>query len=185
MVAIIGQGLLSDALAARLGPDWQVIAPSGEDPMDAAFTIMASDTAGSMAALLAHAENLPHPWLPVQGELNQVVIGPVVRRGVAGCPTCLARRRAAAAEGLKAHVELARHHGAAIARTTSPMLSSSACAIAAEIAADEAEAWGTDGSIRTVNAVIVLNLETLGLAVHRFLPDPLCSVCGGQPDDSR
>jgi ribosomal protein S12 methylthiotransferase accessory factor len=40
------------------------------------------------------------------------------------------------------------------------------------------------GSGRTDGAVLYVDLESLAVSTHRFLPDPLCPVCGELPADS-
>jgi ribosomal protein S12 methylthiotransferase accessory factor len=168
-LALAGRGQLHDALAERLRRDWDV----GTDGSAAVLTITASDTA-----------DLDHPlwtvpWLPVHGELDRVVMGPLVRPGIPGCPRCLERRRAAAFEDPELRVQLD-----ALPRTRSPLLTPLVADAVAALVAVEVATWAATGNARTVGAALMLDLGTLAVQAHRLLPDPACVACGGLPDDA-
>jgi ribosomal protein S12 methylthiotransferase accessory factor len=177
-VALVGAGALHDGLAHLSRLQWT-------DGIAGPLTVVAGDTAQTAEALWAQANSGHVPWLPVQGELDRVVIGPLVRPGVAGCPMCLRRRRLDTARDTKAHADLVAAHGDALARTRSPLLGPLAVDAAAALVAAEVAAWTAGRTVRTDRAAILLQLATLDVSVHRFLPDPHCPACGdGLPDDS-
>ncbi|OLB64226.1 MAG: hypothetical protein AUI10_11980 [Actinobacteria bacterium 13_2_20CM_2_72_6] len=178
LVALVGAGALHDGLARSLHPQWT---DGGADPL----TVVAGDTPEAAEALWARVSIDRTPWLPVQGEIDRVVIGPLVRQGLAGCPTCLRRRRLDAARDTKAHADLLAAHGDTLARTRSPLLGPFAVDAAAALVAAEVGAWTAGRTLRTDRAAILLQLATLDVSVHRFLPDPGCPACGdGLPDDT-
>jgi ribosomal protein S12 methylthiotransferase accessory factor len=53
----------------------------------------------------------------------------------------------------------------------------------AVLTADEVQSMRS-GSGRTRGALLYVDLETLAVSTHTFLPDPLCPVCGTLPPDS-
>ncbi|GLZ31005.1 SagD family biosynthesis docking scaffold protein [Lentzea sp. NBRC 105346] len=91
--------------------------------------------------------------LPVREEPGRVVIGPST------CPVCFELRRSL-------------DHRPPVAPTAL------ACDTVAALVADEIEALE-----RTTDAVLFVDLASLRVTRHRFLPEPLCPRCGNLPDD--
>jgi ribosomal protein S12 methylthiotransferase accessory factor len=174
--ALVGAGLLHDALAARLARDGGICASAN----DARVVVVAADTPAAMDELWAPPRTSRAGWLPVCGELDRVVVGPLVRPGTPGCPRCLDRRRAAAGPDPAAHAELTARHGARLAGTVSPLLTPGAAATAAAIAARQLAVPAEPADLQSV---VMLALDTLDVARRRFLPDSECPACGRLPDD--
>ncbi|MER7505589.1 TOMM precursor leader peptide-binding protein [Nonomuraea pusilla] len=119
------------------------------------------------------------PVLPLRTELGRVVIGPLERPGVPGCRACV-RIRAARVQpdARKAEAVRARH-----APAPSQWLTPLATDLVRVLVASETAALAADADPRTAGAVLEIDLATLEITRHRFLPDPLCPHCGGLPPD--
>ena len=49
---------------------------------------------------------------------------------------------------------------------------------------DAADQSDQHSSLRTTNALLYVHLDSITIATHRFLPDPMCPACGVLPDDT-
>jgi ribosomal protein S12 methylthiotransferase accessory factor len=125
------------------------------------------------------------PWLPVRAELGTVIIGPVERAGVPGCVRCLDLRERYAQAAPSDHDELWRRHGAGLAQRSSSWLTGLAClTVGALVAAELSLLTSSPELARTNCACLAVDLGTLAVTRHSFLPDPLCPKCGDAPADS-
>ncbi|WP_328334795.1 TOMM precursor leader peptide-binding protein [Streptomyces sp. NBC_00455] len=135
------------------------------------------------------------PWLSVHTEVGQVVVGPLTRPGLPGCPHCLALRRQRVDASKEWLAPLREEHAARLERDVPQLLDELAAGVVADVAAGlvadetaEAEdrrplsddAPGQQG--RRLMAVV--DLATLETRRHHFLPDPFCPHCGTLPDDT-
>jgi ribosomal protein S12 methylthiotransferase accessory factor len=124
------------------------------------------------------------PWLPVRSELGDVVIGPVELPNTPGCGDCAELRRRLARRYPEGHAAAWRRHGPVIRQRPSSLLTRLAADLVAALVADEVEKLVTDwNSARTRCAMLYVDLRTLQVTVHRFLPDPRCHECGALPAD--
>ncbi|GGS80314.1 SagD family biosynthesis docking scaffold protein [Planobispora rosea] len=120
------------------------------------------------------------PRLPVRTELGRITVGPLERPGVPGCRECVrVRERRVQPDARKAEAVRALHTPAA-----SQWLTPLATDLVHTLVASEAAALAADAEPRTVNAVLEIDLMTLEITRHRFLPDPLCAHCGDLPPDA-
>jgi ribosomal protein S12 methylthiotransferase accessory factor len=188
---VVGGGSLaaavSDALTAHgtvhVVPDPQSAAPGTSGQVLAVVTD-AWDTSG-YPRIRRICAGAGLPWLPVRAELGTVVIGPVERADTPGCGHCaeLRRRRADPdSEGLDA---VWRRHGTKLAATPSAWLTALACdTVGALVAEEMVRTVRAFFTARTRLAMLRVDLRTLAVARHAFLPEPLCRQCGRLPDDS-
>jgi ribosomal protein S12 methylthiotransferase accessory factor len=112
------------------------------------------------------------PWLPVRVELGQAVIGPLVRPGIPGCPSCMDGRRRAARPDGAVRAAVLDTYGGGSALLTGPALDTVAALVVRAVSAPRT------GVFRCVA------LDTLRVTTHRYLPDPLCPECGALPPDT-
>lgn len=198
LVTIAGDGLLAAAIAEALAHlPGLVGVPSLADPPDLAglpgepggpqhdyLLITATDGWDCRAyeRVQALCADRRTSWLPVRAELGQAVIGPLWTPGAAGCVTCAEQRRSLA-DDLFAVRQTVRQRNARLADQSSAWLTALAARTVAALAAQEVTGAGRRAG-RTRCALLYVDLETLAVSTHRFLPDPLCPVCGGLPADS-
>ena len=121
-------------------------------------------------------------WLPVRTELGRTVLGPSYIPGEPGCVQCAELRRSvanthsAARESLRQNPQLTDQ--------PSSWLTVSTARTVAAVTADELIRSARPRSGRIRHALLYVDLDTLAVSTHRFLPDPLCPACGTLPRDS-
>src|SRR5258708_14961911 len=122
-------------------------------------------------------------WLPVLTELGQTVIGPLYTPGVAGCVTCAEVRRSLADDQFAVRQSV-RERYVRLADQPSPWLTVLTARTVAAVTVDEVIRSGRSQSVRTRCALLYVDLHTLTVSTHRFVPDPLGAACGTLPADS-
>ncbi|MEV4616727.1 TOMM precursor leader peptide-binding protein [Kitasatospora sp. NPDC049258] len=122
------------------------------------------------------------PWLSVHSEVGQVVVGPLTRPGVPGCPNCLDLRRQRVDAGKAWLAPLREQYAARLGRDVPQLLDG----LAAQVVADAAAALVVDelAGPEDRRLVAVVGLATLATTRHLFLPDPFCPQCGVLPQDT-
>jgi len=176
-VAVVGKGLLAAAIRSSVSRTHRLVAVTDAG---CAGIVTADDSWTTGVS----PERPDTSWLPVRVELGNVVIGPLVVPGRAGCAQCARTRRDRALGPDSPRAELLRLFGDRLADRTAPLLSAWACdtvgdLVSAELGPARAEPPGR----RTANAVLMLSLTSLAVDVHPFLADPCCPRCGGLPAD--
>ncbi|MFD1831134.1 TOMM precursor leader peptide-binding protein [Streptomyces desertarenae] len=172
-VAVLGRGLLAGALRTSVSRTHRPV-PAG-DP-DCAAVVTADD--GWSPQTTPVRDDIR--WLPVRVELGNVVVGPSVVPGRAGCARCAGVRRDRALGPDSPRAELVRRFGGVLADRAAPLLSAWACDTVGDlVAADLADPQGR----WTRNTVVILSLARMTVDTHPFLPDPSCPQCGGLPPD--
>jgi ribosomal protein S12 methylthiotransferase accessory factor len=168
-----------------MAPDLAVVA-AGQPPVSVVVEARDGwDTSGH-DALRAAAAAVPVSWLPVRTELSHAVIGPVETAGQAGCARCAAVRRSGAMPDPAAHQAVWRRHASALRGTPANWLTGLGARQVAELVVAEAAGIAGGGEVRCRSALLRVELRSLAVTRHPFLPDPACPVCGGQgPDPPR
>jgi ribosomal protein S12 methylthiotransferase accessory factor len=122
-------------------------------------------------------------WLPLRTELGRTVIGPLYTPGEPGCPQCAELRRSLASEHSAARESLRRRYPQLADQPSSWLTVLTARTVAA-VTAEVVIRSGRPRSADTRHALLYVDLDTLAVSTHRFLPDPLCPACGTLPRDS-
>lgn len=122
-------------------------------------------------------------WLPVRVELGRVVIGPAETPGTPSCGECLRIRTSRARQTQpKIDAVLAAHRDR-LATRPSAWLTGPGADLVAVLVAEEVDRLAGGGTARTSAATVCVDLATMTVSRHRFLPEPLCPVCGDLPED--
>ncbi len=198
-VGLAGQGLVHATLARQLvgacpvlllevpldPPPGGATVHAGMDRCDVA--VLASDgwdpSVHSVFNAQCRARALP--WLPVSIERGHAVIGPCTLPGQAGCAVCAQTRRHAARTDPAELSQLAKRFAAEFATPSGSWLTTCSAELVAALVADELACLrAAPQQARTRNAVVRVDLATLVVSVHPFLPDPWCQECGGLPEDT-
>ena len=160
------------------------LAGDAEPPQDGRVLVTASDGWDCRGYERIQALCAAHraSWLPVGTELGRTVLGPFCTPGEAGCVQCAEQRRSLANEHYAARESVRRRY-ARLADEPSSWLTVAAARTVAAVTADEVVRSGRPRSGRTRCALVYVDLDTLAVSTHRFLPDPLCPVCGTLPVD--
>jgi ribosomal protein S12 methylthiotransferase accessory factor len=203
-VAIAGYGLLATAISESLSADPCIdhvraydlagvsdfldragLTGDADPPQDGRVLVTASDGWDCrdyeriQALCAAHGTS----WLPVRTELGRAVLGPFYTPGEARCVQCAEQRRSLANEYYAAR-ESVRQRYAQLTDQPSSWLTVVAARTVAAVTADEVIRSGRPRSGRTRHALVYVDLDTLAVSTHRFLPDPLCPACGTLPVDN-
>ncbi|PCG83148.1 hypothetical protein CIB93_26350 [Streptomyces sp. WZ.A104] len=202
-VAVIGDGGLLDAAVARVASrGFRVLRP-GDAPItdelrSCAAVLLPSDSASTArySDVRAAAEAVGIPWIPVGTDADAIHVGPVAAGTGQACPTCADWRRRLARDQAGHHETLRARHGSALAALPSRLRTRPAAAVAAELAVSLLESAlsgvprrdtdaGTEGAeVRRPGDVFLrVELGSLAITSHRYLPYSLCEDCGGLPDD--
>jgi ribosomal protein S12 methylthiotransferase accessory factor len=174
---VIGHGLLAESIDAAVDG-----APGGTG----AVIVAAADGWDTRAypEVRREARERGVPWLPVRAELGRVVVGPAELPGAPGCVRCAEFRRGLARRHPAGHDAVLRAHTDVLADRPSSWLTGLAADVVAALVAEEAARLAAGEPARTRTAMLYVDLGTLGVEVHRFLPDPLCPDCGTPPADA-
>ncbi|MFG3284561.1 TOMM precursor leader peptide-binding protein [Streptomyces sp. NPDC048111] len=108
--------------------------PVGAPDAVAVPHLVAGDSADATSKTLLDTAEQGHAFLPVVGELDRVVIGPLVRPGEPGCHSCLAARRSGARADAAETAALRATYGSRLTGAVSPLLTPLAADLAASLA---------------------------------------------------
>jgi ribosomal protein S12 methylthiotransferase accessory factor len=184
-IAVVGHGLIADAIAAalrgsanapRLGGD-----PPGRGECDG--LIVASDCwdLAGYAATHDRCSSFGIPWMPVHVEFDVAIVGPVTRPSRPGCPACLRARRENNSPDNAARLAVQAANATALAATPSAALSPLAAGLIGTVATTEFLGGPGDGA---QGSALFVRLDDLSVERHWFLPDPMCAACGRLPVDA-
>ncbi|MGW6855677.1 TOMM precursor leader peptide-binding protein [Streptomyces xanthophaeus] len=203
-IAVLGDGGLLDTavgtlLAARR---YDVVRPDGAELASGLGACRAVLVPGDTAATDHHAvvrkaaEAAGIPWIPVVTDADAIHVGPVASGPGTGCPTCADWRRRLARDQAQHHETLRARHGAELAARRSRMLTRAAASTAAELALSlmesavsgepshlAADPVDSAGVRRPGDVFLRVELASLAISSHRYLPYSLCEDCGGLPVD--
>jgi ribosomal protein S12 methylthiotransferase accessory factor len=191
VVALVGGGRLPAAVAELLDQRYRIeplAAPDvGQLPAGTAAVLSVADgwATAAFPKIRRSCADQGVPWLPVWVELGRAVVGPLHRPDRPGCFRCLELRRRLARYQRAEHDAVPAQHAATLAERPSSWLTGLAADTIAALVADELAAALTDPDrAGTSLAAWYVELDTLTVGRHRFLPDPLCPDCSDLPDDS-
>ncbi|WP_127583092.1 TOMM precursor leader peptide-binding protein [Paenibacillus koleovorans] len=188
-VAIIGDGLLAEAVRDLLSDDYKLLRLSDpanlteESSVELALVLSDSWEPAVQEAAEERCQSLGLRWLRGFVNLGEGVVGPFVNPGTPGCSRCADTRRHMAGNDRRSMWEL-QHQVRQTGGRPDPWASRSAIAsLARHVVEDvrrvlEGRRPLTEGRIRHVR------LQTLESSLHVVLPDPQCPHCSRLPDDS-
>ncbi|MFB9474256.1 TOMM precursor leader peptide-binding protein [Nonomuraea salmonea] len=187
-VALVGRGMLHEAIAAELSGDRIVSRyATAEELTGSPGLLIAADDGWNTERtreMRAAATEFGVPWLRVRTELNRVVVGPLETPGQAGCVSCAERRRRRLRSDPAGHRAVLRQHRTALRERPSSWLTPLGALLVAELVAAETALLAVGRPLRTREAFFLVNLESLDVGLHTFLPDDFCPTCGDAPADS-
>lgn len=187
-VAVIGEGRLADLVSDLLSLSCRIVRQldlqDGASPQ-ADLALVLCD--GWHPRLLLEAETAFRqtgtPWLCGNIVFGEGEIGPLIRPERPGCTLCAARRRIFACRD-RSETGAIRSRLEEQGRGTRDVWAShQGLQLMAGLLAEEAKRWLLGMPVRTDSRMYLVHLASLNVTRHFVLPDPLCEVCGGLPDD--
>jgi ribosomal protein S12 methylthiotransferase accessory factor len=189
VVLVVGEGILSDLICEELSSQYLVVRKANFEsilPATIDLALVLQDVWNPSVHQQAERvfRRINTPWLRGFVSFGEGIIGPLVRPSTPGCTQCVEVRRVLTEHDRRDMWEMQRrlesiggmHQEAWASRTGLQQL---AHLIEAEIKKIiQGEETSSEGK------VCFLNLKTLNSSWHKFLPVPLCTVCGSIPDDS-
>ncbi|MFB5673430.1 TOMM precursor leader peptide-binding protein [Paenibacillus terreus] len=187
-ILIIGDGKLAELVHDQLKESYSVVRQS----------MMPMDTSEFKLALILQDDwnpDLLHrteeqtrqqgiAWITGYITQEEGVIGPLNRPGIPGCSQCAEYRLLNAGrereEILNSQLSLLLH--GKIVRDK-PLQDCEIRPMACFIS-EEADKYITGRSSGLEGRIYLLNMKTMEINTHRFLPDPTCTSCGQLPEDS-
>ncbi len=192
-LGLLGQGALRRILQAHLETLTRVEVTGYErleEGMPACTLLVSAADAWNpeeQRALNAYSLRTGIPWLGVFIEFGRAILGPYVLPGSPGCANCAEMRRLNAQDDAVAFAGIRERFAASERRARADVswLTSFAGQTLANLVAGEIQSSLTAPErMQTRNALVYVDLGTLKVRRHRFLPEPRCPDCGSLPADA-
>jgi ribosomal protein S12 methylthiotransferase accessory factor len=187
VVAVVGVGLLSDFVCNQLSEKYEIIRQNDfkvDTPKAAKFVLVLQDDWCPSDYLKAEEvlQRIGLPWVSGFVLFDEGVVGPLVRPGTPGCSQCVDVRRLIAGRENIVELQMRLLMDGAIPRDKS--VSRLGLLQMSYLIVLEKEKLFQGKPANLGGRVHVVDLKTLKSSIHRFLPDPACTICGRLPDDS-
>ena len=188
-IAIIGTGILTDLVSEQLTVNYHIRRWSSLEEVVSNQEEL---------ALVLHDSWLPDehlkaeeifrssgiPWLRGFLTFGEVIIGPLVLPNKPACSQCADMRFFLAGPDRKEHIKIKNFKLNQMNVPQDPWASTFGLMHSAYLITEEVHRFLIQKDVRTFEKVLILNLNTLVMGNHLFLPDPSCSVCGILPKDT-
>ncbi|MFI8685860.1 TOMM precursor leader peptide-binding protein [Rossellomorea sp. NPDC077527] len=188
-VVIVGEGMLADRVGAQLSVRYPVFRQKSIDesiPSNTDLVLTLDDTWNP--AVHQKAEEVMRgasiPWLRGFVSFGEGIIGPLVRSTTPGCSQCADMRRLLGGKERHEMRDVQRKLSEVGGMTTDPWASNSGLWHMTNILISEAVRILEEDRAYSEGRVCFTDLKTLNSSWHSFVPDSLCSVCSGIPNDS-
>ncbi|MFQ6583342.1 TOMM precursor leader peptide-binding protein [Priestia megaterium] len=188
-ISIIGKGILADLVSEQLTVNYQItrwshleeVVPNQED-----------------LALVLHDSWLPDehikadeiyrscdtPWLRGFASFGEAVIGPLVLPNKRACSQCADMRRFMAGPDRKEMFQIKKYKMNQNDFSRDPWATTLGLLQTSYLIQEEVHRFLKGEGAQTYEKILLLNLNTLMMSSHLFLPDPSCAVCGNLPNDT-
>ncbi|OLS40807.1 TOMM precursor leader peptide-binding protein [Bacillus sp. MRMR6] len=186
---VVGEGLLADHVCEELSSqylvfrqiDFGAFVPERIDlalVLDDAWNPIVHQKAEEMF------RQTNTPWLRGFVTFGEGVVGPFVQPGTTGCTQCAEMRRTITARDRTELWEIQKRLELSGGLRQEAWASRSGILQMAYLIGAEVQRIMNGNDAYSERKVCLINLKTLKSSWHRFLPVPLCQVCGQLPDDS-
>jgi ribosomal protein S12 methylthiotransferase accessory factor len=188
-ILIVGEGVLADYVYEKLSVQYHVVRQIDFEegvPQETDLALVLHDawhpSIHHKAEEVFRSSGIP--WLRGFVSFGEGVIGPLVRPGTSGCSQCADIRRLIAGYDRKEMWELQSRMAVQGGIQRDAWASRTGLLQMAHLIATETQGLLEGGRAHTEERLFLINLNTLKISSHFFLPDQLCPVCGQLPDDS-
>ncbi|SEC06129.1 TOMM precursor leader peptide-binding protein [Paenibacillus sp. GP183] len=190
IVAVVGEGLLSDLVCRELADLYQIIRLDNfktEVPETTDLALVLDDAWYPSVHLEAEKvmKSKGIPWLRGFIAFGEGVVGPLVSPDEQGCSQCADTRRLLAGRDRKEMWKLQKRLAEDGGITCDAWASRTGLLHMTYLLVAESQKVLQGHRPRSEKRVFFMDMKTLKCTSHFFLPDPLCPVCSYLPDDSR
>jgi len=187
-IAIIGEGMLADAVYKRLSRLFPVLRKDLSEDIPAVDLVLVLKDEDS-SSYFYEAEQMLRlhgiPWLCAYVSLGEGIIGPLIVPGTTGCFKCAeARLSLAGSNRNEAKDLLMRLMSNEYIPHNTAEISPGRASYMAHIISVETEKVLRGDRANTEEHLYLINLSNLSSTIHYVMPLGSCSVCGQLPDDS-
>lgn len=189
-IAIVGTGLLADLVCQCLSDEYSIIRCRSSEsgiPQTVKMGIRVEEEYRTLACSDAEKwmRKTGIPWLSGTVRFDEGWVGPLVRPETAGCSQCAETRMTTAHHNpdKSLEIQLTLMKQGVVKRDRS--VSRHGLVQMSGLMAGEVRRILRGLPARTDRHVYLLDLKTMSGSLRSFLPDPLCEICGGLPEDSR
>jgi ribosomal protein S12 methylthiotransferase accessory factor len=189
VVMVVGEGFLADKMCERLSSQYLLMRQNDFSlgvPEATDLVLVLHDT--WIPSIHQKAEEKLRsngvPWLRGFVSFGEGVIGPLVYPDKAGCSQCENMRRFIAGRDRREIMKIERKLLEVSGLSHDPWASRSGIMQMVFLVEAEVERILSGEQAYEDGRLLLVNLRTLASSCHRFLPDPLCPVCGRLPEDS-
>ena len=185
VVLIVGEGVLADLVYKELSDGYEIIHQADfkvEIPETAELALVLQDAWDPSVHLKAE-ENLLIPWLRGFVSFGEGMVGPLVQKGKEGCSQCADLRHLMAGRDRKEMWDIQKQLQENGGVHDDPAASRTGLLQMAYLIGKEVKRWTEGDLTQSENSVALINMKTLNISRHSFLPDPVCPVCSSIPDD--
>jgi len=189
VVAVVGDGLLADFVCGELCTQYRVVRQTELRegvPKTADLVLVLHDawhpTVHHMAEEVLQPTGIP--WLRGFVSFGEGVVGPLVRPGTPGCSQCADYRRLMAGFDRKEMWQLQQMLAASGGVSRDAWASRTGLLQVAHLITAKARRVLQGRQTHLEERMFLINLKTLKISRHFFLPDSQCPICGRLSDDS-
>jgi ribosomal protein S12 methylthiotransferase accessory factor len=189
VLLVVGEGLLTDLFCTELSSEYLIVRKTHFDsvvPETIDLALVLQDewnpSVHQIAEDVFRARNTP--WLRGFVSFGEGIIGPLVQPGIAGCSQCADLRRVLAGHHRKEMWQMQKKLAASGITQPEAWVSRTGVLQMVILLKEEVQRFMQGMQTLSKKRIGLINLKTLKISWHSFLPVPLCPVCSNIPDDS-
>ncbi|MGM0901813.1 MAG: TOMM precursor leader peptide-binding protein [Bacillota bacterium] len=189
VLLVVGEGLLTDLFCTELSSEFLIVRKTHFDsvvPETIDLALVLQDewnpSVHQIAEDVFRARNIP--WLRGFVSFGEGIIGPLVHPGIAGCSQCADLRRVLAGHHRKEMWQMQKNLAASGITQPEAWVSRTGVLQMVILLKEEVQRFMQGMLTPSKKRIGLINLKTLKISWHSFLPVPLCPVCSPIPDDS-
>jgi ribosomal protein S12 methylthiotransferase accessory factor len=191
VIGCLGSGRLLQRVQQHLAQAYHLLALSKENLADqglqCAMLLYCDDHwhFQTQQQINQHCLSMGLPWLRAYCEFGTGIIGPCVFPSEVGCLLCAETRRLAIMTDIADFLHLRQSSDEEKRSREQPWLTAISLEVLSQLIVQEVSAClQSPDKVKTHQAVLYVELETLHCQRHHFLPEPECPACGRLPPDT-
>ncbi|MEH7250188.1 TOMM precursor leader peptide-binding protein [Neobacillus niacini] len=189
VMLVVGEGLLADYVSEELSSQYSLFRQTDfgaivPDRIEIALVLHDAWNPSVHQKAEEVFRQTNTPWLRGFVTFGEGVVGPFVQPGTQGCAQCADLRRTITASDRTELWEIQKRLELSGGMQQETWATRSGILQMANVIGAEVQRITKGDDPYSEKKVCFINLKTLKTSWHRFLPDPLCQVCGQLPNDT-